>query len=99
MASQHRQSQPFEKQRELVQVSWKGISEAGAYVESQSGKLFRIPTEALLAGSSPLIRQNRTEASTYIQLSKSPYISVFEARMLAAEHNVVPHFRVCVNGT
>ena len=92
MASQHQQSQPVEKQRELVQMTWEGINEAGLYVECQSGKLFRIPSEALLAGSSPLIRQNCTDASTYIQLSKSPYISVFEARMLAAEHNVVPRF-------
>ena len=90
MASQ--QSQTVEKQKGLVQVSWEGISEAGAYVEAQTGRLFRIPSEALLAGSSPLIRQNCTEVSTYIQLSKSPYISVFEARMLAAENNVEPHF-------
>lgn len=86
------QTQIVEKQKGLVQVSWEGISEAGAYVETQTGKLFRIPSEALLAGSSPLIRQNSTEVSTYIQLSKSPYISVFEARMLAAEHNVEPRF-------
>lgn len=90
MASQ--QNPVIEKQKGLVQVSWEGISEAGAYVETQTGKLFRIPQEALLAGSSPLIRQNCTEIPTYIQLSKSPYISVFEARMLSAENNVEPHF-------
>lgn len=90
MASQ--QSQTVEKQTALVQVSWEGISEPGAYVETQTGRLFRIPQEALLAGSSPLIRQNCNDVSTYIQLAKSPYISVFEARMLAAEHNVEPHF-------
>lgn len=86
------QSQAVEKQKSLVQVSWEGISEAGAYVETQTGRLFRIPPEALLAGSSPLIRQNCNETPTYIQLSRSPYISVFEARMLAAESNVEPHF-------
>jgi hypothetical protein len=86
------QSQAVEKQKALVQVSWEGISEPGAYVETQTGRLFRIPQEALLAGSSPLIRQNCTEVPTYIQLAKSPYISVFEARMLAAEHNVEPRF-------
>lgn len=86
------QIQTIEKQKVLVQVSWEGISEAGAYVETQTGRLFRVPPEALLAGSSPLIRQSCTEVSTYIQLSKNPYISVFEARMLAAENNVEPHF-------
>lgn len=91
MGSQQ-QRQTVEKQTALVQVSWEGISEAGAYVETQTGRLFRIPPEALLAGSSPIIRQNSNEVSTYIQLAKSPYISVFEARMLAAEHNVEPRF-------
>lgn len=88
----NQQNQSVDKQTALVQVSWEGINEAGAYVEAQTGKLFRIPPEALLAGSSPIIRQNCTDVSTYVQLSKSPYISVFEARMLAAEHNVEPHF-------
>lgn len=90
MASQLRQV--VEKQTALVQVSWEGIQEAGAWVETQTGRLFRIPPEALLAGSSPLIRQNCSEVPTYIQLSKSPYISLFEARMLSAENNVEPHF-------
>jgi hypothetical protein len=85
-------NQAVEKQKALVQVSWEGISEPGAYVETQTGRLYRIPQEALLAGSSPLIRQNCNEGPTYIQLSRSPYISVFEARMLAAEHNVEPRF-------
>lgn len=86
------QTKSVEKQKAHVQTSWEGISEPGAYVETQSGRLFRIPEEALLAGSSPLIRQNAAEGPTYVKLSKSPYISVFEARMLAAENNVEPHF-------
>jgi len=88
----NQQSQTGEKLKSLVQVSWEGISEAGAYVETQTGRLFRIPPEALLAGSSPLIRQNCNEVPTYVLLSRSPYISVFEARMLSAENNVEPHF-------
>ena len=76
----------------MVRVSWDDINEPGAYVEAETGKLFRIPQEALQLGSSPLIRQNCSEISTYVQLSKSPYISVFEARMLSAEHNVQPSF-------
>ncbi len=92
MGSQHQPSQSTDKQHGLVRVSWEDINEPGAYVEAETGKLFRIPQEALLLGSSPLIRQNSAEISTYVQLSKSPYISVFEARMLAAEHNVQPRF-------
>jgi hypothetical protein len=80
------------KQKGRLQCTWEAINQPGAYVEVGAGKLFRIPPEALLAGSSPLIRQNSTDEAQYIQLSDSPYISVFEARMLSAEANVEPHF-------
>jgi hypothetical protein len=84
--------QTVEKQSAVVLVSGEGISEPGGYVETQTGRLYRIPQEALLAGSSPLIRQNCNEGPTYIQRSRSPYITVFAARMLAAEHTVEPRF-------
>lgn len=86
------QSPSKEKLQSHLQVAWEGIDEAGAYVEVQTGKLFRIPQEALLAGSSPLIRQESNQLATYIQLSKSPYITEIQARMLAAECNVQPNF-------
>ncbi len=76
----------------LLQMTWKEISEPGAYVEVGSGDLYRIPKEALLEGSSPLIRKESSGSSTFIQISKNPYVTTFEARMVCAEHNVQPNF-------
>lgn len=76
----------------LLQMTWKEISEPGAYVEVGSGDLYRIPKEALLEGSSPLIRKESSGSSTFIQVSKNPYVTTFEARMVCAEHNVQPNF-------
>jgi hypothetical protein len=42
----------------LPEFSWEGIEEPGTYVEMGSGDLYRIPKEALLTGSSPLIRKH-----------------------------------------
>jgi hypothetical protein len=76
----------------LLQMTWKDIDEPGAYVEVGSGDLYRIPKEALLEGSSPLIRKESAGSSTFIQVSKNPYVTTFEARMVCAEHNVQPNF-------
>jgi len=76
----------------LLQMTWKDIEEPGAYVEVGSGDLYRIPKEALLEGSSPLIRKESSGTSTFIQVSKNPYVTTFEARMVCAEHNVQPNF-------
>jgi hypothetical protein len=73
-------------------MTWKDIEEPGAYVEVGSGDLYRIPKEALLEGSSPLIRKKSSGTSTFIQVSKNPYVTIFEARMVSAEHNVQPNF-------
>ncbi len=76
----------------LPELSWKDISEAGSYVEVGSGDLYRIPQEALIQGSSPMIRKESNGASRLVRLSPDPYITTFEARMLACEHNVQPNF-------
>ena len=76
----------------LLQMTWKDIQEPGAYMEVGSGDLYRIPKEALLEGSSPLIRKESLGMSTFMQVSKNPYVTTFEARMLCAEHNVEPNF-------
>ena len=76
----------------FLEVSWHDITEPGTYVELGSGDLYRIPKEALLEGSSPLIRKESAGASTLMQLSKNPFITTLEARMLCCEHNVAPNF-------
>jgi len=89
--TRHVSIEPKQSSR-LLQVTWKEIEEPGAYVEVDSGELYRIPKEALLEGSSPLIRKESSGASMFIQVSKNPYVTTFEARMVCAEHNVQPNF-------
>ncbi len=76
----------------LMEVSWQEILEPGAYVEKGSGDLYRVPKEALLQGASPLIRKESAGASTLLQVSKNPFITTLEARMICCEHNVTPNF-------
>lgn len=76
----------------LPQVSWQGLNEPGAYVELGTGDLYRVPKEALIQGASPLIRKESIGASRLVQVSKNPFVTTLEARMIACEHNVEPNF-------
>ncbi len=76
----------------LPEVSWRDISEPGAYVEVGTGDLYRFPMEALLPGASPLVRKESAGASRLLQISNDPYITSLEARMICAQHNVRPNF-------
>jgi len=84
-------TEPQQRSR-LPEVSWKDITGPGAYVELGSGDLYRIPKEALLQGSSPLIRKESSGASSLMQVSNNPFITTLEARMICCEHNIVPNF-------
>lgn len=93
MATEARNVSAEPQQRsKLLQVSWQSITEPGAYAELGSGDLYRIPKEALLEGSSPLIRKESSGSSTLMQVSKNPFITTIEARMICCEHNIVPNF-------
>ena len=76
----------------LPELGWEDIDEAGAYVEVGSGDLYRIPQEALIRGSSPMIRKESTGASRFVRVSRNPFITTLQARLLCAEHNVEPNF-------
>jgi hypothetical protein len=76
----------------LPEVSWEGVTEPGAYVEVGSGDLYRIPKEALISGSSPVIRKESAGASRLVQLSLNPFITTLQARLLSCEHNIEPNF-------
>ncbi len=73
-------------------MTWRDIDKPGAYVDVGTGDLYRIPREAVLEGSSPLIRRESSGTSSFIQVSKNPYVTTMEARMICAEQNVQPHF-------
>jgi hypothetical protein len=106
MAEQVRnQSVEPQKRHALTSVPWETVSEPGTYIEAGTGDMYRIPQatgtsvtsfarrpEALIAGGSPIIRKESAGASRLIQVSKNPFLTTLQARMLSAEHNVEPNF-------
>jgi hypothetical protein len=76
----------------LPEVSWESLNEPGAYVERGSGDLYRVPKEALIAGASPIIHKESMGASRLVQLSKNPFMTTLEARLICAQHNISPNF-------
>ncbi len=76
----------------LPELRWEDISQPGAYVELGTGDLYRIPQEALVPGASPVIRKQSAGASRLVQVSRDPFITTLEARMLCAEHNIRCNF-------
>ena len=81
-----------QKLAHLQQCPWQNVTEPGAYVEVGTGDLYRFPPEAFIQGSSPVIRREALETPVLVQLSRDPFITTFEVRMLAAEHNIKPNF-------
>lgn len=76
----------------LPELTWEDVHEPGAYVEVGTGDLYRIPKEALIPGSSPIIRKESAGASRLVRLSPNPFMTTLQARMLACEHNIEPNF-------
>lgn len=76
----------------LLEVMWENIHEPGAYVERGSGDLYRIPKEALIQGGSPVVVKESRGASRLVQLSRDPFITTLEARLICAQHNIQPNF-------
>jgi len=76
----------------LAELAWEEINEPGAYVERGTGDLYRIPKEALVQGSSPIIHKESAGASRLVQVSKNPFVTTLEARLRCAQHNIEPNF-------
>ncbi|PYS48175.1 MAG: hypothetical protein DMG13_26090 [Acidobacteria bacterium] len=76
----------------LLELAWLDINEPGAYVDKRTGQLYRIPKEALIKGSSPMIRKEDPDEAKLVRISSNPFITTFEARRLACELNVQPNF-------
>ncbi len=70
----------------LPELRWEDISQPG------TGDLYRIPQEALVPGASPVIKKQSSGASRLVQVSRDPFITTLEARMLCAEHNIRCNF-------
>jgi len=67
-----------------VKGAW-NVTEPGVYVESGTGNLYLFPLEAF---SSPVVRLYTQDGSVLVLLSRDPFITTFEARILAAEHDI-----------
>ena len=80
---------PPQKLAQHQQVSWQNLN---PYVEAGTGNLYRFPPEPLIVGSSPVVRRENQDGGLLVQLSRDPFITSFEARMLAAECNIKPNF-------
>ena len=76
----------------LPEVTWESVTQPGAYVERGSGDLYRIPREALIPGSSPIIHKESNGASRLVQISPNPFVTSLEARLRCAQHNIEPNF-------
>lgn len=76
----------------LPEITWDTITEPGAYVELGNGDLYRIPREALMPGASPVIKKQSSGASRLVQVSKDPFVTTLQARLLCAEHNIQANF-------
>lgn len=76
----------------LLECSWHDLCEPGAYVERGTGDLYCAPREALIPGASPMIRKDSLGASRLVQVSRNPFVTTLEARLIACEHNIGPNF-------
>jgi hypothetical protein len=76
----------------LLEVTWEGVDQPGAYVERGTGDLYRIPKEALIPGASPAIVKESRGASVLVKLSDDPFLTTFKARLLCAQHNIEANF-------
>ena len=76
----------------LSEVSWDELETPGFYVSRVTGNGYRIPTEALIKGGSPVIEQVSARPTRLVKLSDNPFIPLIKARNLAANCNIKPNF-------
>lgn len=77
----------------FFQMPWNEIREPGAYVSSDSGRLYRIPDSALKEGHSPLIEVVGPAGEEMVTcVSKNPYTPIEKLRMLTSDANIEPSF-------
>ncbi len=81
-----------ERRAVLMECTWDTINEPGAYVELGSGDLYRVPKEALIPGASPVIHKESRGASRLAQISKNPFVTTLQARLICAQYNIDPNF-------
>ena len=67
------------------------INQPGVYV-TQRGDLFRVPTDALAEGRSPILVWENLEGSIVSRISEDPYAPISKCRQLAADADLAVNF-------
>ena len=67
--------------------SFEDIQTPGAYLEVETGRLFRITDDILAPGHSPMLSIVSNEPNTFVRLSDDPVIPISKARMTAANND------------
>ena len=75
---------------QLTMARWEEINQPGAYVEVETGVLYRIPQEALVAGHSPII--STSKKTVFARLSEDENLIVSQARRLCADADIKQNF-------
>jgi hypothetical protein len=75
----------------LVETTWEELTQPGAYVEEETGDLFRVPQDALVRAS-PIITKVSYDESLLLRVSDDPSVPLLTARMIAEDHNIAPNF-------
>ena len=76
----------------LPTCTFEEIESPGAYLEVETGRLFRLTSDSLLPGHSPVFSIVRRETNTYVRLSEDPTIPISKARMIASNNDCWPNF-------
>jgi hypothetical protein len=76
----------------LPVVPFEEINEPGAYLDVNTGNLFRIPPEALRLGHSPVISVTSNGPFPVCKLSDDPFITRVQAKIIASDHNLWTNF-------
>ena len=76
----------------LSETAWQSIREPGAYVDRETGDLYRFGKEALAHDAMPSVVKESRDASALVKLSDNPFIATFWARVRTVQHNIQPNF-------
>lgn len=73
-------------------IPFEEINEPGAYLDINTGNLYRIPPEALRLGHSPVISVTCNGTFAVCRLSDDPYITRVHAKTIASDNNFWTNF-------
>lgn len=80
------------KSRQIQEMSWNEIEEAGSYLFVDNGQLCRIPQEALAPGHSPLVRLTANRPTRVAKLTNDPATPISVLRGIAADNDYAVDF-------